>query len=319
MYWLFQTLFIPTPDQIFIILMKASVFLFAIFALLGLASCVKDSTDITLESDPKLVVECYLNPSDSVIVATVSSSRALTGEGSGDRSNVSALTTATVTLSDGSKTVTLTNASSSNSYKIAATAFPILSGHTYTLSVAASGLPTASASCTIPASLTALQTQGTTITSELTSNSVYTFYAQKTLSWDTPENSSTNYFLVGSGYGSTCKRLVNEQLTTVVDLSETQVVAFLSDGNTSSHTYTTAQLSLPIGQGCSNELSSMKAEGKVYAFAYKVDYNYYEFFRTVKLQRESGDNPFAEAASVYTNIQNGLGVFAAYTTIATPL
>ena len=40
--------------------------------------------------------------------------------------------------------------------------------------------------------------------------------------------------------------------------------------------------------------------------------SYYKYIKSQKLQRETRDNPFAEPVIVYSNIKNGLGIFAGY-------
>lgn len=42
------------------------------------------------------------------------------------------------------------------------------------------------------------------------------------------------------------------------------------------------------------------------------DENYYKYHRS--LETSGNDNPFTEPSLVYTNINNGLGCFAAYNT-----
>lgn len=43
-----------------------------------------------------------------------------------------------------------------------------------------------------------------------------------------------------------------------------------------------------------------------------VNKDYYDFYRTLFLQRENEDNPFVEPVFIYNNIENGLGNFSAY-------
>ena len=45
-----------------------------------------------------------------------------------------------------------------------------------------------------------------------------------------------------------------------------------------------------------------------------VSENYYKHYTSLALQKESKDRPFAEPVSVFSNIENGLGIFAGYST-----
>ena len=45
-----------------------------------------------------------------------------------------------------------------------------------------------------------------------------------------------------------------------------------------------------------------------------LNYDYYKYLETLKAQRKTNDNPFAEPVIVYNNIKNGLGIFAGYST-----
>ncbi|MFQ5636990.1 MAG: DUF4249 family protein [bacterium] len=47
--------------------------------------------------------------------------------------------------------------------------------------------------------------------------------------------------------------------------------------------------------------------------------SYYNFHKSVDQQNATEDNPFAEPVPIYTNIENGLGVFAGYSSFVYPL
>ncbi|SDM80612.1 DUF4249 domain-containing protein [Siphonobacter aquaeclarae] len=288
--------------------MKKALFFSALSLIATLSSCVKDSSDVLVATTPKLVVESYLNPADAEISVLVNGSRPIDGAGSGDRGNVNPVKNATVLLSNGTKEVTLLSAGT-NVYKIAASALPLRPGQTYTLKVSAAGYPATDATCTIPKGISEPESVDGDLQYTLTDapSSTYTVYRKRTMKWS-PSETGRKYYMVGSGEGSVSSTRVNGRDSVSVRLSNMEVVAFLHDDSNTS--YTTPQLAYPVGKA--------KADKKlikgvpVFAFAYQVDRNYYEFFRTAKLQREVGDNPFAEAVPVFTNIRNGLGVFGAY-------
>ncbi len=290
-----------------------------ILTALSLTSCVKESDDILIQNDPKLVVECYLNPTDTEITAIVNENRPIDGEGSGDRGKVNPVVNATVLLSDGSNEVALSN-TKNNTYKIAAARFKLVAGRTYTLKVSAPGLPATEATCTIPQVLNALSAKDNDLKYERTQASTYNVYRQRSLSWSNTQNKpATHYYLVGSGEGSSYQVKATAGDSTCIKLKNTEVVAFLNDAQPSSATYSTQTLNFLVGQASSATDSKITSTATRYSFVYHVDKNYYEFYRTVKRQREVGDNPFAEAMPVYSNIKNGLGVFGACVIQVKPL
>ena len=43
-----------------------------------------------------------------------------------------------------------------------------------------------------------------------------------------------------------------------------------------------------------------------------VDYHYYQYHKSINTQRKNGNSPFAESTIIYSNIENGVGVFCSY-------
>lgn len=50
----------------------------------------------------------------------------------------------------------------------------------------------------------------------------------------------------------------------------------------------------------------------LHAYLLHTDEHYFLYHRSVRNASYSQDNPFAEPVLVYTNVEGGLGVFAAY-------
>ncbi|MDQ1086675.1 hypothetical protein QE390_001221 [Siphonobacter sp. SORGH_AS 1065] len=296
------------------LIMKSLPIISALFMIVfSLTSCVKESDDIIIENDPKLVVECYLNPTDTDITAIVNENRPIDGPGSGDRGQVNPILNATVFLSDGNREVQLTNAKN-NTYTIAASRFALVAGRTYTLKVTAPGLPATEATCTIPRVPSALSAKDSELTYERDQTSTYKVYRKRSLSWTNTQTKATQYYLVGSGEGSAYKVKAASGDSTCIKLKNAEVVAFLNENQAAGATYSTQTLNFLVGHASSATDTKITSTAPRYSFVYHVDKNYYEFYRTIKRQREVGDNPFAEAMPVYSNIKNGLGVFGAYVT-----
>ncbi len=51
---------------------------------------------------------------------------------------------------------------------------------------------------------------------------------------------------------------------------------------------------------------------KIYIYFGSVSYNYYKYYETISLQPLGDDQIFAQPIAVFSNIQNGYGIFAAY-------
>ncbi len=282
-----------------------------LLGLSGMAGCVQEMKDIVIDSDPKLVVECYLNPADARINVVVNQNRPILGEGSGDRGPGDAVTKAKVVLSSGNQKVTLPYDAETNSYHIPTRQFKLVVGRTYTLEVSATGFPNASASCTIPKLVSVLTSKDGKLTYVAEEKNVYKVYRQRSLSWVNTQANQTGYYLVGNGVGNSTRQNANGKDTTVIELSKTSVVAFLTDSEKSNKNFSTPPLDFLVGEAAKPNDTRIVSEGPMYTFVYNVDANYYQFMESVKLQREVGDNPFTEAVPIYSNIKNGLGIFGA--------
>ena len=53
-------------------------------------------------------------------------------------------------------------------------------------------------------------------------------------------------------------------------------------------------------------------ESIIYFNLYSVSEAYFKYFKTYSLHKDAQDNPFSEPVQVYSNVENGLGVFAGF-------
>ncbi|OZI08067.1 hypothetical protein BWI93_11210 [Siphonobacter sp. BAB-5385] len=279
-----------------------------LLALLGMSSCTQELNDLSIESDRKLVIECYLNPASPDIRVLVKQTKPIQGAGSGDRSPGPSVTNANVLLSDGKQQIRIPFDDNSDQYRLEAVKYKLVAGRSYTLRVSAKGFPETSASCTIPKPMSTLQSRDGKLTYIPDDNKLFKVYKKRTLSWNITQTNATHYYLVGSGEGKLTPVQLNGRDSAVVALEKTQVVAFLTNTGKS---ISTPQLDFLLGQARKVNDPQIISEAPVYTFVYHVDPNYYQFMESVKLQREVGDNPFAEPVPIYTNIKNGLGIFGA--------
>lgn len=279
-----------------------------LLALLGMSSCTQELHDLSIESDRKLVIECYLNPASPDIRVLVKQTKPIQGAGSGDRSPGPSVKNANVLLSDGKQQIRIPFDAEIDQYRFEAVKYKLVAGRSYTLRVSAKGFPETSATCTIPKPMSTLQSRDGKLTYIPSDNKLFKVYKKRTLSWNITQTNATHYYLVGSGEGKLTPVKLNGRDSAVVQLEKTQVVAFLANTGKS---ISTPQLDFLLGQAKKANDPQIISPAPVYTFVYHVDPNYYQFMESVKLQREVGDNPFAEPVPIYTNIKNGLGIFGA--------
>ncbi|PQA60634.1 DUF4249 domain-containing protein [Siphonobacter curvatus] len=279
-----------------------------LLALLGMSSCTQELHDLSIESDRKLVIECYLNPASPDIRVLVKQTKPIQGAGSGDRSPGPSVKNANVLLSDGKQQIRIPFDAEIDQYRFEAVKYKLVAGRSYTLRVSAKGFPETSATCTIPKPMSTLQSRDGKLTYIPGDNKLFKVYKKRTLSWNITQTNATHYYLVGSGEGKLTPVKLNGRDSAVVQLEKTQVVAFLANTGKS---ISTPQLDFLLGQAKKANDPQIISPAPMYTFVYHVDPNYYQFMESVKLQREVGDNPFAEPVPIYTNIKNGLGIFGA--------
>ena len=249
-----------------------------------------ESVDLP-QVEPVLVVQSFISPQDSFILVSVSESMPVLGTVSSFE-QVNYIDDATVTIYDGeghSKVVPFSGIS--GKYALPATMFEVVAGQTYYLEVTDKQGRQVKSHCTVPAyanetlAITGFDTVG-----DGDFKDIYVKY-QFT---DTPGDQ--NYYRVA----------VNG---TAIDESGTGLITFpISD-------YYEGQI----------YITDKNQDGKTFLFRQHIyedylvsvtflllhtDRHYYDYHKSVS--GFIGDDPFSEPVLIYTNIEGGLGVFAAY-------
>ena len=324
-----------------------------LLVLLGLVSCETLVNTIPESKLPKtesqLTLFSFISPQDTVIRVRVGQTRPIFSESpvvtfpvmvvtDGDTIYVHAenITTATVTISNGNTRATLPYRAKDLTYTLPASQFPIRAGETYTLTVT-DGQRTAQASCTIPATQVPITsyTLDTTITSSfgLRDTSLTLTYF-----WKDPAGQENYYRIRAFELYEYSVVTVNASQLFIVEKRRQQQFYFSWSRTSGRSVYQSdtnldgAEFSSPTGdKRVENELvfqelirNPVKPEKGpvllgVYLQLLHTDRNYFLYHRS--LQQTRGDNPFTEPALVYTNVRNGLGVFAGYnqyTKVVTP-
>jgi hypothetical protein len=262
-------------------------------------SCEKTVDNIKLpKTTPKLVVYSYISPTDTLITVSVSKSVPIFDNSNNTPENV---TDASVVISDeNGNNATLLYDNIAEVYIIPAAVFPIIGGKSYKLKVSTPDGLAVDASCTVPAdNNTSLQLID--IDSNVNQNNEKEYFAQLSFK-DTP----------GIGdYYRVCGmvKLVNYdnqgQIYTTyeefyMDLENECVEDKDKDGSTFSFTLKYYHFEDEFG----DVIDSFTF------FLLHTDKDYFEFHNSI--YNYQGDNPFSEPSLIYSNMNGGYGVFAAY-------
>lgn len=299
-----------------------------ILTLAALFSCDTLVTDIDQEDLPqtssKLVVQSFISPQASRIYVVVTESIPLFGE---SNSSNSVVTDAVVKMSGEGQEVIIPYDSSSQLYSIEKAKFPIVASGTYKLSVS-DATRSVDATCTVPASQTTIKSF-TIDTAYITRrNSPDTALTVK-IAWQDIAGEA-NYYRVranmdveysvfdGTGPDNFTEKRVRTRFSFNWD-DDSGRSDFQNDVNLDGNVF-----SSPLGRaflpstllytGTDGTKYYAKQKPRLVALVMEVnnaEKTYYEYHKSLTLNDQS-DNPFAEPALVYNNINGGLGCFAAY-------
>ncbi|GAB3730587.1 DUF4249 domain-containing protein [Spirosoma lituiforme] len=274
-----------------------------------------DPSQLGLAS-PKLVVSGYLSPQDTVLAIKLTRSNTVVGDSISLLQTNNDITDATVTLSDGSKSVKLTyitvhptDSTEQSYYSASARLLPIVTGRTYTLSVLTANGQRASSTCTIP-----VPVKPTAITFDsLTQNqgrSLSRRYFVKAF-WPDPAGQANYYQIAGYfRYQSRLNQPGNFPLTIDDDNR-----GLFSDEGLDGTTMVSGRSFVTSTTFAANESTNFYDQyraASVTVNLMSVDQAYYQFQTAAIRQRRVRNNPFAEPVLIPSNIQGGLGCFAGY-------
>lgn len=295
----------------------------AVALLLGGCGSLRNEVDPSQlgSASPKLVVSGYLSPQDTTLAIKLTRSNTVVGDSLSLLQTGNDITDATVTLSDGTKSVRLqytstrpTDSTKQSYYGASARSLPILAGRTYVLSVVTANGQRASSSCTIPAPVKPTSI----IFDSLTQNqgrSLVRRYFIKTL-WTDPAGRPNYYQLAGYfRYQSKLDQIGNFPLTYDDDNR-----GLLSDEGLDGTILLSGRSFLTSTTFTTNESTSFYGQyqkASVTVNLMSVDQAYYQFQTAVIRQRRVRNNPFAEPVLIPSNIEGGLGCFAGYNNSAT--
>lgn len=292
------------------------------------AACESLITDIPADKLPrtesKLVVQSFISPQSALINVVVTESVPLFSD---NANKGGVVRNALVKISDGKNEATIPFDSASALYSMEKTAFPIVAGRTYTLSVS-DGSRVATAVCTVPVQ----QVLASSFKIDTSfSNNVFEQDTSLTIqmTWlDIP--SDTSYYRVRASVdleysvaeGNSAATFVERRVKNRFNFNWDQTIGrndFQSDGNLDGATFTS-----PLGRtllpnvttydfGSGNQFTVFpKAKiASLLMEIYHTDVHYFKYHRSLEM-RGNSDNPFIEPTLIYSNVSGGLGCFAAF-------
>ncbi len=292
--------------------------------LLGNCSSLRNEVDpgqLGLAS-PKLVVSGYLSPQDTTLAIKVTRSNTVVGDSIALLQIGNNVTDATVTLSEGGRSVTLRyNDSHSTSdsaaqfyYSASARLLPILAGRTYTLTVVTANGQRASSTCTIPAPVSPTTIKFDSITENQGRSSVRRYYI--IARWQDPPG-QTNYYQVAGyfRYTTQCSTCQVDQIGNFPLTSDDDNRGLFSDAGIDGTIIPSGREYMTSASLTGNEPSNFYSQYKTASVTVNlmsIDQAYYQFQMAVIRQRRVRNNPFAEPVLIPSNIDGGLGCFAGY-------
>ncbi|ADB41697.1 DUF4249 domain-containing protein [Spirosoma linguale] len=267
----------------------------------------------------KLVVTGYLSPQDTTLAVKVTRSKTVVGNDSLDTgSNV---TDATVTLTEGSRSVILrynrlnspVDSLKQPYYSASARMLPIITGRTYTLTVTTPNGERVRSTCTVPNRVRPTAVTFDSTTENQGRSLLRRYYVL--VRWQDPPGEA-NYYQVTGYFQYMTKPVQGVSLlgTTQLSNSDDNRGLFSDAGldGTQMISGKAYMLSTPFTSDQVTNFYGKYRDAKVTVNLMSVDRAYYQFQEAVIRQRRVRNNPFAEPVLIPSNIEGGLGCFAGY-------
>lgn len=280
--------------------------LFQIIIFLIFCSCVQDVT-LEYDNEPKLCFNCVLNP-DSIITASLTLSHALNNAGKFDVVN-----NAVITLYEENLVKGILKQNSEGKYFL--NQKPV-SGKTYHIIAESAGFKSLKASTTVPEKPAIQYTRDTTSIIDKPNVPIFDLKIQLI---DKQGNNFywlyNTYIVGGIKYGGNCKEIN----APYVDNFNRYI-----DSDSQYGFYHFLQIRM-TDEGYDGQVLEFTIPDNIVYLDYKAqhflsaDEHYDKYIKTTLIKRmsENDDLPFYEPVQIYTNIENGYGIFGscAITTI----
>ena len=280
------------------------------------SSCIKEVHN-NFDFEEKIVVYSYPNTSDSIIKLILLNNQPVSASLENNNEKLPYLKNATVTISDGNKSTLLTfyEGNSESFYYTDSNSFKFEEGKNYYLNINSPDGRYARSSLKIPHSSNILSASVDTssvakitlydnmmsISREVTlsvnlnaANAYHFVYAKvygRTIWYDNKDTS--NYSTVEDFY-------FNPNSSLPLQLNGSQILSTKNEIGVATNFKTIDFFSVEIDS--------------VEFILITVEENYYKFLKSKQIQSSNTNDPFAEPALLFSNIENGLGIFTGLTT-----
>lgn len=243
--------------------------------------------------DEKLVVTSFITPDLKYTTVRIWKSKPLFTDYLANEDKFIKIADAVVSLSSEDGTVILPYDSIHRNYRVSKYKFPIIAGKTYHLKVVTKDGIITTSSCTVP-NIEPPAIECTSIDSIITGQQLL---LRSNVRFKDLEGNGNNYTI------SVSKLLYNESrsFSRLEDVGFNNTLPYFSDEGNNGDYFNLQTNDITINKG---ELA------RLYFTISVTDDHYYYYHKT--LIANNTDNPFAEPTPMYTNINGGLGIFAAY-------
>lgn len=294
------------------------VFVVGLVGLLALHGCtLRNEVDPSLlgVDSSKIVVNGFLSPQDTLLAIRVTRSQIVVGDSLSLLETGIVVPNATVTLSEGDRSVVLPYHKDrppvDSAYSINARLLPIVAGRTYKLTVETPDGRRLSSTCTIPQAVLPKSITFDSLTQTQNRGTTQRYFVRAR--WQDPAE-QTNYYQVAGIFRYAPITNVREERFSSLSFDDDNRGLFTDAGvngtiMVSGRAYLTSVSSATSVQ---TNFSSQYSTANVTVNLISVEQSYYRFQEAIIRQRRSRNNPFAEPVFVPSNIQGGLGCFAGY-------
>lgn len=282
------------------------------------SSCQKDATNVKLPpAKIQLVLQSFISPQDSLIKVYVTESTPIFGQ-TQNTGGYNCLKDAKVEIIHNSIIYNILYDANENAYIIDSNQLKIIAGDDYSIKVTR-GNETVTGSCTVPFPLSFdLNLDKIELNAEIdpqTKDTINVSYRLATSFTDllTP---SDYYRVYINSYSTNWEYLYDNQ-GNIVDsfISDHSNLTYFENGD-QEYISDTEYDRMKILQNSTVFLSGGRSASilstKISLGIMHTDVNYYKYQTSAIAHLNNQGNPFAEPSLVFTNIQGGLGIFAAY-------
>lgn len=272
------------------------LYIFILFAvsIIAFSGCEDMISDVDIKlPDEKLVVTSFITPDLKYTTVRIWKSKPLFTDYLVNEDKFLKIADAVVSLSSEDGTVILPYDSIHKNYRISKYRFPIIAGKTYHLKVVTKDGIIANSSCTVP-SIEPPAIECTSFDSIITGQQLL---VRSNVRFKDIEGNGNNYTVTVSKLFYMESR--SEPLLENIGFNNT--LPYFSDEDNDSDYYNLQTNDIKINQ---DEIT------RLYFTISVTDDHYYHYHKTI-IANDTG-NPFSEPTPLYSNINGGLGIFAAY-------